>query len=78
MDSLKKFFPFSWRATDVSGLIISLIIYLVGGAVATFLIGLLSGIPIIGIIFSLICGLIDLYALIGIVLAVLVFAKVIK
>ena len=41
-------------------------------------IGLLAKIPLIGIIFSLVGSLIGLYALVGIVLSILVFVKVLK
>lgn len=78
MDALKKFFPFSWRATEVKDLIITLLIYIVIDVVCGFVIGLLASLPIIGFIFSLLGSLVGLYALVGIVLAILVFAKVIK
>ena len=49
MDALKKFFPLSFKYTkDVANLIIGIIIYLVVGAVAGILIGVLALIPIIG------------------------------
>ena len=80
MDQLKPFFPFSFRAQkgDVVSLIISIVIYLVIGAVGGLLIGLLSGIPVIGILAVLAGALLDIYGLVGIVLAVLSFLEIVK
>ncbi len=86
MDMLKKIFPLSWKYTkDVANLIIGIIIQLVVGIIAGVVIGvagLFTGIPVLGFILALVLrivgSLIDLYVLVGIVLQVLVFAKVIK
>ncbi len=78
MDTLKKFFPYSFGAKDVAGLIIKIIVLIVVGAVAGWIISLLSSIPVVGVIFSLICGLVDLYVLVSIVLAILDYLKVLK
>ncbi len=78
MDILKKIFPTAFKATDVKPLIISLIIYVLIDIVCGFVIGLLAKIPILGIIFSLLGSIVGLYALVGIVLSILVFVKVIK
>ena len=55
-------------------LIIYALVAIVGGSV----IGLLAKLPIIGIIFTLVGSLVSLYALVGIVLSILVFVKVLK
>ncbi len=78
MALLKKFFPYSFGAKDIAALIIKIVILLVVGAVATWVIGLLAGIPVVGLLVSLVCGLIDLYVLVSIVLAILDFLKVLK
>lgn len=78
MDILKKIFPTAFKATDVKPLIISLIIYVLIDIVCGFVIGLLAKIPILGIIFSLLGSIVGLYALVGVVLSILVFVKVIK
>lgn len=78
MDLLKKYFPWSFKANDVKALVIAIIIYIVIGFVGGLIIGLLGAIPFIGWLFSIVGGLLDLYTLIGIILAVLVFAKVLK
>lgn len=80
MDLVKKLWPtpFKIRPKDVMSFVIQLIIFIVVCAVGGILIGLLAGIPIVGIIFSILGGLLDLYGLIGIVLCVLVFLDVVK
>ena len=78
MDMLKKFFPFSFKVGNLSELIIRIVIYLVASIVIGFVLGLLGGIPLIGKIGKLISDLIGLYCLVGIVLAVLDFFKLLK
>ena len=78
MDIMKKLFPFSFKATDVMGLVIALIIYVIGCGICGAVIGFLAGIPILGIIFSLLGSIVGLYSLVGIVLTILVFVKVLK
>lgn len=87
METLKKLFPLSFKRTDTVGnLIVGILIYLVVGILAGVLIavsGLVTGwIPmvgaIVGIALKLIGGLVDVYVLAGIIIQVLVFAKVIK
>ena len=78
MDMLKKFFPFSFKVEEVKSFIISLVVYVLIDVVCGLVIGLLAKIPLIGIIFSLVGTIIGLYALVGIVLSILVFVKVIK
>ncbi len=87
METLKKIFPLSFKRTDsVANLIIGILIYLVVGIVAGALIalsGLITGwIPVIGAIIGWALGIIgavvDVYVVAGIVIQILVFAKVIK
>lgn len=78
MDMLKIFFPHAFKATDLKAFIVSLVIYVLIDIICGFIIGLLAKLPIIGIIFGLIGSLVGLYALIGIILSILVFVKVIK
>ena len=78
MDTLKKFFPHAFKANDVKALVIAIIIYIVIGFVGGLIIGLLSGIPLIGWLFSIVGALLDIYTLVGIILAILVFVKVLK
>lgn len=78
MDSLKKFFPHAFKATEVKSLVITLLIYVLIDFVCGLVIGLLAKLPIIGVIFSILSSVVGLYALVGIVLSILVFAKVVK
>ena len=78
MDALMKFFPHAFKATELSKLIITIIIYILIDIVCGFVIGLLAKLPILGIIFGLLGSLVGLYAFVGIVLALLVFFKVLK
>ena len=83
METLKNLFPYSFKAKkDVAALIINIIVYLVVGFIAGALIGfvapIFSGIAILAWAIRVICGLIDLYAFIGIVLSILDYLKVLK
>lgn len=75
---LKSIFPFSYRANSVGGLVVAIIGYLLAGAVISFLFSWLGGLWLIGWLFSIIMSIIDLYFLAGIVIAVLVFTKILK
>ena len=79
MDLLKKIFPLSFKyAKDVTALIVGIIIYLVVGAVGGLVIWLASGIPFVGWLVGALGGILDIYVVVGIVLQVLVFFKVVK
>ncbi len=79
METLKKLFPLSFKyVKDIANLIVGILIYLVVGVLLGVVIGICSGLPIIGWIIGLFGGLIDLYCLVGIVIQILVFCKVIK
>ncbi len=78
MDMLKKIFPFSFKSKEVKDLVINIVIYLVASIVGGWLLGLLGGIPLLGVIFDLIGSLFGLYCLVGIVLAVLDYFKILK
>ena len=87
MDTLKKFFPLSWKYTkDVSSFIIGLIIYVVASIIVGAVIGLatllVAWIPVVGAIIAWLLGivssLVGVYLLVGIVILILVFTKVIK
>ena len=87
MELLKKYFPYSFKemkgAADlVVGIIVYVLVAIVAGAVLG-LAGLLGGwIPVVGAILGVLLGLvgavIELYVTAGIVIKILVFAKVIK
>lgn len=78
MDMVKKYFPQAFKANDVKSLIIALLIYAVLAVVGGFVIGLLGIIPIIGFIAGVLGWLLEIYCTIGIILAILVFLKIVK
>ncbi len=78
MDALKKYFPHAFTAKDVKSFIIALIIYAVIAFIGGIVIGLLSALPIVGIVFGIIGWLLEIYITVGVVLSILVFVKVIK
>ena len=78
MDMLKKIFPDAFRSLDVNSLIVTLLIYGIGSFLVGLVLGLLAKIPLIGMVFTLVSYLVGLYAIVGIVLAIMVFLKVIK
>lgn len=86
MDILKKVFPYSFGAAEVKDLVIKIIVYIVAAflaGVVLALAGLITGwIPVlgavIGLLLSIVGGAVELYVLIGIVLLVLDYLKVLK
>lgn len=78
MDMLKKFYPHAFKAKELTPFIVALVIYVLIDIVCGAIIGLLAKIPLIGILFSILGAVIGLYALVGIVLSILVFVKVVK
>ena len=48
-----------------------------GGVIALIIIGFLAGIAYVGWLFAIIGGLLDLYCVIGIILAILNFLKIV-
>lgn len=85
MDTLKKIFPLSFKENKDNALIVSIIIYVVAAVIfglALWLIGYLTLIPVVGdviaVILRIVSTIIEIYIIIGIVLAALKIAKVIE
>ena len=86
MDFLKKLFPHAFASVEKDNFVKALILYIivaVVGAVVGFVVGTLLGwIPLIGFIIGLllkIAGIIiDVYAVGGIILSLLVYFKVLQ
>ena len=78
LGSLRKYFPQAFASRDVRSLVVTLITYAIFSFLAGIVLGLLSGIPILGFIFSVIGWMVELYCVAGIVLAILVFLKVVQ
>ena len=79
MDFLKTLWPtpFKIKKGDLASFLIQLIIFLVMTAVAGVVIGFLSSIAVIGVIFSILGSLMGVYSLVGVVLCILVFVGVV-
>lgn len=80
MDLLKKLWPtpFKIEKKNLTSFLVQLIIFIVVCAVIGVLIGVLSAIPILGIIFWIVGSLLEIYSIVGIVLCVLVYLDVVK
>lgn len=80
MDFLKTLWPtpFKIKTKDVGSLIVQLIIFLLICTVVGWLIGILAGVAVIGVLFALIGSLLELYSIVGIVLCVLKFLGTVK
>ncbi len=78
MEILKKLFPLSFQAQDMAQLIIYCLIYIVAGTILGFVIGLLSKIPILGLIFTLIASLVGIYIAAGLTILFLYYFKILK
>ncbi len=79
MNILKTAFPCSFLAKpSLTTLIVHVLVYLVVGTVLTYVLGLFTGIPLLGWVIGLVCSLADLYILAGCVLACLDYFKVLK
>ncbi len=80
MDFIKTLWPtpFKIKEKDFSSFIIQLIIFLVICAVVGVLIKIFALVPIIGIIFWIVGGLMELYSAVGIILCILQFLGALK
>ena len=70
MDILKSLFPWSFKNKTMKDLIISILIYMAINIVGGLVFGLLSAIPLIGFVFSLLGGALGIYTLAGVILGV--------
>ena len=80
MNLIKTIWPTPFKITpkDLKSFLVQLIIFVIVVIVVSILIGILSKLPLIGWIFSIAGGLIDLYATVGIILCILKFLDVLK
>ncbi len=80
MDMLKTFWPFAFKVKekDVPSFVIALIIFVLICGIIGALIGVLAGIPIIGLIFKIVGVVLEAYGAVGIVLSILAFIGKLK
>ena len=78
MDLIKRFFPQAMQAHDVKGLLIAILIYALVNLIGGFVLGLLDGIPLVGFVFGVIGWALGIYCAVGIIVALLVFFKIVK
>jgi uncharacterized membrane protein YkvI len=78
METVKKLFPLSTSCSDNESFIRNLIIYVVAIVICSLIFSLLGKIPLLGIVFSILGWVVDLYLVVGIVLAVLLYFNILK
>lgn len=74
---MKSWFPFAGSATTIQSLVIAVVFYAICLFVLGLVAGLLAGLPLLGWVVSLIYTLLRIYCIAGMVVAVLVFIKVV-
>ena len=79
MDSLKKYFPLAFKQKkDTKELLINVLLHVGADILAGLIIGLLSGLPLLGWLFSLVGSLVGIYFTVSVILSLLDYFKVIK
>lgn len=78
MEFLKKVWPFSFETKDVTNLVVKAILYVLFLTVASILMGVLSSVPVVNVIFYVLGSLVDVYVLVGLVVLFLSYFKILK
>lgn len=78
METVKKFFPLSTSCVDNDSFIRNIIIYAVAIVIASLFFSLLGKIPFVGIILSILGWAVDIYFVVGIALAILLYFNILK
>ena len=80
MDFMKKLWPtpFKIQKGNVVSFVVQLLVFLILTALFGWLIGLLSALPVVGIVFGIVGSLMGIYTLIGAVLCLLKFLDLVK
>ena len=78
MGFIKSLFPQAMQAKDLKGLLIAILIYVIVNFVGGFVLGLLSKIPLLGFVFGLVGWVLYAYCGVGVIVAILVFFKIVK
>ena len=79
MDFLKKLWPtpFNVKKGDVKSFVTNLIFFIIVCTVIGVLIGILSSVPILGVIFWILGSLLEIYGIVGAILCILVYLNII-
>ncbi|MBR4027817.1 MAG: hypothetical protein IKJ01_09790 [Lachnospiraceae bacterium] len=75
---LRKIFPYSFRANDIKGLVITILLYMVADFICGLIVSFLGGLPLVGIAFRLIGWIAGVYFCVATILAVLNYFGAIK
>ena len=79
METIKKYFPLSFKEkSEVRDLVLNILVYLAGAIVVGILIGVCSGIPVVNWMFGILGTLAELYIVGGISFSVLNYFKITK
>ena len=79
METIKKYFPLSFKEkTEVKDLVINILIYLAGAIVVGVLMGAFSGVPVVNWMLGILGTLAEIYIVGGAVFSVLDYLKVVK
>ncbi len=80
MDFMRKMWPvpFTIKKGDVESFVMKLVVFALICAVFGVLMGVLCGVPYVGIVLAILCGFVELYGLAGITLCILQFTGVLK
>ena len=79
METLRKFFPYSFQTKkDIGALIVNVLLHMVAGIIIGFLCTVLFFIPLIGLLAGLVSSLAELYLTAGVILSVLDYFKILK
>ena len=76
MNLAKKYFPYSLKGTNLTGLIVAILIYAIINFVGGIVFSILSKLPLVGFIASFAGWALSIYCAAGGVLAVFIFFKI--
>ena len=78
MNLAKKYFPYSLKGNHFTGLIVAILIYSIINFVGGFIFSILSKLPLIGFIGSVLGWALSVYCAAGSVIAIFIFFKILK
>lgn len=78
MDLVKKYFPTSLKADNLTGLLVAILFYVIVNFIGGLVFGLLAKLPLVGFIASFAGWALGIYCAIGAIAAILLFFGIIK